>query len=450
MIAVHRSLSISLFVTAAACTSTPPRDASDGEATPTPPAPRTAAEPAPVAASPLPDPSIERAGAEIELAGRFAIEVGEPGTKSGGERSVEFVADDGRSFIVHNLGEAEIGAPGRAVKIRAREVELSRFAAHRGGPRVWVVEIVEGEPTARVDASSKMTPVTTPYAATNADLDGDGKSESISLGRDGRLAIGTATETVVWLHPPADYWGGLDHENRLVVVDLDGKRKGVMFWQFEEGDVDPDKRYEVFGYRDGAIKRLTPAPVPAAHASEVSLGRGRVTIVEDSCAVDSTLDDAGMPKADGKSRRVVRTLRYDAARDVYVVGEKTTTKRARCIMAACPFVEVQGVQIGEILRRLSEPSAEGSQSLALPPASGRVEVTLAERKPEWSAIDAVALRVDGTIVLPRECDTVPTLCADDGVARTLGPGEAMTLSFDIGTSSDIVLLVDGHYVPLAP
>lgn len=318
--------------------------------------------------------------------------------------------------------------------------------ATRSGRRV-----AEDEPDAEAEVPPTMTPVAEPYASTSADLDGDGKTETIAIGRDGRITIGTASESLVWLHPPDDYWGGLDRENRLVVVDLDGKRKGVVFWQFEAGDVDPDKRYEAFGYRDGAIKRLVSSPVPAAHASEVSMGTGRVTIVEDSCAKDSTIDDMGMPKSDGTARRVVRTLRYDRARDMFDVGEKVTTKRARCVMAACPFVEVDGVSIGEILRRLSDASSEGSQALALPPTvAGRLTVTIAERKPEWSAIDAVALRVDGRVVLPRECGATPALCSDDGVARTLGPGERMALSFDVAASDDVVLLVDGHYVPLAP
>lgn len=395
--------------------------------------------------------NLVKVGPEIELKGRFEVDIGEPGTKSEGERTLDFVAEDGRGFMVHNLADDQLGAPaGRSVGIRAREVELSPYAAHRTGPRVWVTAIDDLAIGDAGERTPKATPTTTPYATTSADLDGDGKAEVIALGNDGRLAIGAASETLAWIHPEDSYWRGLDRENRLSIVELDGKRRGVMFWQFEEGDVDPDKRYEVFGYRDGAIKRLTPAPVPASHASEVSVGTGRVTIVEDFCEQDATIGDDGKPRDDGKSRRTTRTLRYDRARDLFVVEQKATSKRSRCLMAACPFVEVDGQRVGEILRRLSEPVAEGTQSLALPASSGRVSVTLVEEKPEWTMLDAVALRVDGTIVHPLECAGTPTLCADDGVVRTLAPGERMTLTFDVEASSDVVLLVDGHYLPLDP
>jgi len=387
-----------------------------------------------------------RLGPERTLPGRFVQSVGEPGTKGEGESYVTFAPTIGGSYLLANHPAAlrfEV-----EVEITAREAELSRFAAHRGGPMLWVLGI-DGH---AADDPPRVDPVPTePYARASGDLDGDGVVETITLGHDGVLTIAgskPATSTHVdWIHPTDDYWGGLDRDQRLTVVRLDAKAQAVVFWQFQEGDVDPDRRYHFFGYWDGAIHPLTPAPIDVAHASDLAVVGGKITFIEESCVRDATIRADGSTAADGLSRRDVRSLRWRPKRGLTPTLRRTDT-RSRCLMAACPFVDVGDARVGEILRRMSAPRLAGSQSLRLPPfAGGRLVVTLAEDKPEVTYLDDVRLWVDGVEHRPLECAAGHAACGDDGVVHVLAPGDRAAFTFDLPAADDVVLVVDGHYVP---
>ncbi len=392
------------------------------------------------------DAELVAVGPERTLPGRFVQSVGEPGTKGEGESYVTFAPTIGGSYLLANQPAAlrfDV-----EVEITAREAELSRFAARRGGPTLWVLGIdghAADEPPRAETVSIE------PYARASGDLDGDGVVETITLGHDGALTVagsGPATSTRVdWIHPTDDYWGGLERDQRLTVVRLDAKTQAVVFWQFQEGDVDPDRRYHFFGYWDGAIHPLTPAPLDVAHATDLAVVGGKITFIEESCLRDATIRADGSTAADGLSRRDVRSLRWRARKGLTPSLRRTDT-RSRCLVAACPFVDVGPARIGEILRRMSEPRLEGSQSLRLPPfAGGRLVVTLAEDKQEVTSLDDVRLWADGVEHQPLECAAGHAACGDDGVAHRLGPGDRAAFTFSLPAADDVVLVVDGHYVP---
>ena len=84
----------------------------------------------------------ESLGAEQTMTGRFAEQVGTVGAKDEGERYPTFTSDAGTSYELANRPDAL--ALGTKVKVRAREMQYSKFAAHRGGPMVWVIDIDDG------------------------------------------------------------------------------------------------------------------------------------------------------------------------------------------------------------------------------------------------------------------------------------------------------------------
>ncbi len=385
-------------------------------------------------------------GPEATLTGSFVERVGEVGTKLEGERYPMFTTAAGAVYALANRPEGMTW--GASVTVRAREMTYSKFVAHGSGPMIWVLAIEAATPPE--PAATKPSEPAPPYAQTHADLDGDGTVETITIGNAGSVTIGAAPPLAFdWIHPTNDYWGGLDREQRLAVTRLDATHQAVVFWQFEEGDVDPDKRFHVYGYWDGAIHPLIDAPIEVAHAAEFAASAGKLLFVEDGCVRDATIID-GRPANDGESHRVVRTFRWKPKLRKLVAASKTTKTRSRCLMAACPFVEVGTTRVGEILRRLSEPELDGVQSLRLPAfAGGLLEVALVEAKPEVTLIRAVTLRVDGVEYQARRCGRDSGVaCGSRGRALTLMPGDRATFTFDVPASEDVVLMVEGHYLPL--
>lgn len=90
------------------------------------------------------DATFASLGAEQTMSGRFVDDVGAPGTKLEGEHWPEFASADGKSYQLANRPEALVFET--AVRITAREMQYSKFTAHRGGPMIWVLAI-DGKPT---------------------------------------------------------------------------------------------------------------------------------------------------------------------------------------------------------------------------------------------------------------------------------------------------------------
>jgi hypothetical protein len=89
-----------------------------------------------------PDAHLVSAGPARALVGEFAERVGAPGTKLEGERYTVFVAG-GTEYLL--AGAPEDARPGARVKIEARAVEPSPYAAHRGGEHLWVLTVAPAE-----------------------------------------------------------------------------------------------------------------------------------------------------------------------------------------------------------------------------------------------------------------------------------------------------------------
>lgn len=79
-------------------------------------------------------------GPEQVLRGRFVDAVGEPGTKSEGERFLLFVTEDGRSHATLHGGEPPRG---RVVTVRARRYDMVQLVsvAAVAGPHLWIVSV---------------------------------------------------------------------------------------------------------------------------------------------------------------------------------------------------------------------------------------------------------------------------------------------------------------------
>jgi hypothetical protein len=79
---------------------------------------------------------------ERVLDGRFQFQKFPPGSKLAGESHPVFAAADGREYQLANSVEPT-PPHDEPVRIRAREVVFSPYAAHVGGPALWVVSVEE-------------------------------------------------------------------------------------------------------------------------------------------------------------------------------------------------------------------------------------------------------------------------------------------------------------------
>ena len=120
-------------------------------------------------------------------------------------------------------------------------------------------------------------------------------------------------------------------------------------------------------------------------------------------------------------------------------------------MAACPFaylVSERGpVLQGELVRNLVGAERETSQQLTVDAhCGGRLTFRIAEEKAEVTYLDELVLVVDGDVILPEHCGA---LCANDGRAEVLRPGQHLDVSFDTpATCTRIALRANGHYNPI--
>jgi hypothetical protein len=126
--------------------------------------------------------------------------------------------------------------------------------------------------------------------------------------------------------------------------------------------------------------------------------------------------------------------------------------------SACPFVATSFdggpfVEHGTILTNLHAATLEATQSLALagPAACHRVVVRVTEREPETTYLDAIAIAIDGTRVVPASCPGA-AYCSDDGVYHRLERGERIDVELALPPGTDcsaLRVLADGYYVPRA-
>jgi hypothetical protein len=93
---------------------------------------------------PGPDDALVSITAERELLGSFALATWPEGSKLAGDTRKVFHSDHGVAYELHRLPDSAPTLDQR-VRITARVVEPSRFAARPGGPWLWVLEVTTAE-----------------------------------------------------------------------------------------------------------------------------------------------------------------------------------------------------------------------------------------------------------------------------------------------------------------
>ncbi len=83
--------------------------------------------------------SLVRVERERLLTGHFENETMEEGTKLAGQHFLTYSAEGVRYLLAN--APPDPPTPGAKVRVRAREVELSPFAAHLIGPTLWILDI---------------------------------------------------------------------------------------------------------------------------------------------------------------------------------------------------------------------------------------------------------------------------------------------------------------------
>lgn len=304
-----------------------------------------------------------------------------------------------------------------------------------------------------------------------ADLDGDGRTETIELvsraarpdfarresdpgprirvpvascdpprGADecpARLVAGRAT---LELEIPTGYFGGASVE--LIDIDRSDARKELLLTQRGGTSEDPWYEFRVVLY-DGhrlLLRELWHSGGYNSGVAEVR-GDGTLTLRYDECPDDSTV-----------TYRLDGTALVETGRQVVRTGDPS-----EC--AACPYVYLLAgdrfVRQGEILRNLNRASLAATQSLPLAHATapaGLLTVELREEKDETTFLDDVYLEVDGERVSPLECSAAPlAYCAAGGDHHVLHRGDSLRLTFatavDVSAASPPRLYATGYYVP---
>ena len=129
------------------------------------------------------------------------------------------------------------------------------------------------------------------------------------------------------------------------------------------------------------------------------------------------------------------------------------------VCISCPYLAVRRgdrvVELGQVLVDRYTTRREGTdlRTTDVDVRGGRIVVTIDEREPEVSRIDAVELRVGGR-ALPLAAGAPASLRAIDGDHQDLAMGESIALAFDASGLADgtvtAEIRVTGHYDPIGP
>lgn len=129
------------------------------------------------------------------------------------------------------------------------------------------------------------------------------------------------------------------------------------------------------------------------------------------------------------------------------------------VCISCPYLAVQrdgrAVELGQVLvdRYTAARAGTDVRTTTLDVRGGRLVVTLHEREPEVSRLDAVEVRVGGR-ALPLAVGAPAALRAIDGQRHDLAMGESLDVAFDAAGIPDGVVTaeihVTGHYDPIGP
>ncbi|MGH1347788.1 MAG: hypothetical protein ACRBN8_39910 [Nannocystales bacterium] len=282
----------------------------------------------------------------------------------------------------------------------------------------------------------------------HSDLDGDGVLEEVNLTEHGYLRY---EQQLVKL-PPVDL-SGPEEDYEIVEIDLDAKQHALLVTLPYGGAEDPPREHQIFSIRDGVLSNILEGQesLMTPHGARPSFtGKGRFQVVWTEC-----MRDADPPEArNGVESRAVESYRWipEVEEIAKVRMKRTLDSHTRCGFAACPFVRVDGEELGETLTNLRDASLAATQPTDLGIVEpGRLEVELQERKPEVTRVSRIVVRVDNEELQPLRCAVSSARpspgCGDAGNPLILRQGEAETLVFDIPRMGNAALRVTGYYVP---
>jgi hypothetical protein len=186
----------------------------------------------------------------------------------------------------------------------------------------------------------------------------------------------------------------------------------------------------------------------------VWLARGQVHISESFVTGDLKVPgDGKLTTSDTNCGQTSRDTYAIQGSRLAKIASRTTGKHDPSMCAACPFVYVEtegGWDFrGEILRDVRSAAAAATRTMALGRATGEtLRIKIAERKPEVTFLDAVAVRAGDEVIRPRRCRAANgPLCAADGETLRLERGDEVVLELDVPAGAELVLLATGYYVP---
>jgi hypothetical protein len=277
----------------------------------------------------------------------------------------------------------------------------------------------------------------------SADLDGDGKDETVTL-EPGMLRVGSATY-------PVKIPGPLTAQMlQIVALDKKDRSRQLLVSHIEEGDEeDPGTAYQLFSYDGKSLSLLLELRNQVGNVAFPGDGTARITQSDwDACR---NLNQKKAPRYEMRWER-------DSSKKMVEKGRKPVDTVDCENLAACPrvyVVDASGKEqlAGEILRDLRGSERAALQSLALtsPPGSGRLRVRLREEKSEVTHLDQVFVTVDGRVIPPRLCrGENRSYCEAGGATTLLHKGDVLDLEFDLGPepSSPPLLWARGFYQPL--
>lgn len=255
------------------------------------------------------------------------------------------------------------------------------------------------------------------------DLDGDGKGETMRITAEALEVAGAVLSHGLTVDDPRSL------KAKVVDVDRSDRRNEVLLSAAEYEDLTD---YVVVSMAGGK-----PRVSAAIYTGSLGLaGDGRLTTEDTNC---------------GQTTRAVYKLTKGGLEKA---SEKTTGTHDNMLCAACPYVYLEtesGWEFrGEILREVRFEAAQTTRSMRLGRASQRiVRVMIAERKPEITYLDAVAVVAGDTEIEPRRCqnDAGGALCAEDGAHHALAPRDELVLEFAVPPGAELTLRATGYYVP---
>jgi hypothetical protein len=300
---------------------------------------------------------------------------------------------------------------------------------------------------------------------TSADLDGDGRRESIQLTTSDAITdltkkyvyapetiaipscAGGADECTVTLRVgsashaltiDAGHFGAVGV--RVIEIDRAKSRRALVVRTNGGDGEDPpfDAAIVFYSGRRLVHRPLVDTKVAWSHVGDVkSTGKGTLVVEYAHCPYTTT-------------------VRYRVSGTLLKERGRTITGDPEEVCSACPHVYVADGRgqryAGEILRDLSAPSLEATQSLSLGARIARqplVSIELREEKRETTYLDEIYLEVDGERITPAGCAD-RAWCASDRRYHVMRIGDRLTLQFRIDDPSaarSARLVATGYYVP---